>query len=212
MTSSLILRRMLLYHLLFLLSTSFTTDAFRHIPRLAGYLNARETSIDPDDYPAFRIDIPIDHYNASDTRTYKNRYWVNAKYYRPGGSVYYFDAGEQNAHPLIPYFLYKVAGPSSVLTLARRFGGIALVFEHRFYGDEGTGSFPFQMKASGMAEGGYAAYKYLNTEQALQDPVYFANHFEPPGLEQYWSLLKPDSAPWVWLGGSYPGSHDNFFS
>ena len=108
-------------------------------------------------------------------------------------------------HPLVPYFLYEAAGPSSVMALARRFNGIALIFEHRFYGDEGHGSFPFPMKASGMAQGGYAAYKYLNTEQALQDPVYFAHHFEPPGLEKYWSLLKPESTPWIWLGGSYPG-------
>ncbi|KAI9695772.1 MAG: hypothetical protein M1820_008444 [Bogoriella megaspora] len=58
---------------------------------------------------------------------------------------------------------------------------------------------------TGMAEGGYSAYKYLNTEQALQDPVYFANNFQPPGLEQYWSQLSPKATPWVWLGGSYPG-------
>ena len=89
---------MLLYHLLLLISTSFTTDAFRHVARPPGYLNAREVSINPNDYPAFRIDIPIDHYNASDTRTYKNRYWVNSKYYKPGGPVFYFDAGEQNAY------------------------------------------------------------------------------------------------------------------
>lgn len=119
--------------------------------------------------------------------------------------MFYFDSGEQNAHPLVPYFLYEAAGPSSVMTLARRFNGIALIFEHRFYGDPGTGSFPFPMNSSGMAEGGYEAYKYLDTEQALQDPVYFAHHFKPPELERYWSLLDPSCTPWVWLGGSYPG-------
>ncbi|KAK4546050.1 hypothetical protein LTR36_002187 [Oleoguttula mirabilis] len=55
-----------------------------------------------------------------------------------------------------------------------------------------------------MAEGGYEAYKYLDTEQALQDPVCSAHHFEPPGLERYWSLLDPSFTPWVWLGGSHP--------
>ena len=61
------------------------------------------------------------------------------------------------------------------------------------------------MNSSGMAEGGYSAYRYLTTEQALQDPVYFAHHFQPPGLEEHWPLLRPERTPWVWLGGSYPG-------
>ena len=182
-----------------------TASASRPVAHLPSYLDKREISINASDYPAFRIDIPVDHYNASDTRTYMNRYWVNADYYESGGPVFYFDSGEQNASPLVPYFLYEAAGPSSVMTLARRFNGIALIFEHRFYGDPGTGSFPFPMNFSGMAEGGYSAYKYLDTEQALQDAVYFAHHFEPPGLEQYWSLLNPEYTPWIWLGGSYPG-------
>ena len=200
-----IIHSMRLYHLLYLICTSLTTDALRHVPGLPGYLSSSEISINPKEYPALHIEIPIDHYNASDDRTYKNRYWINSKYYRAGGPVFYFDAGEQNGAPLVPYFLYEAAGPSSVMALARRFNGLALIFEHRFYGDPGEGSFPFPMNASGMAEGGYVAYKYLITEQALQDPVYFANNFEPPGLEKYWSLLKPDYTPWVWLGGSYPG-------
>lgn len=155
---------------------------------------------------ATNVPCQVDHYNASDNGTYSNRYWVNSRYYKPGGPVFYFDSGEQNAHPLVPYFLYEAAGPSSVMTLARRFNGLALIFEHRFYGDLHEGSFPFAMNAtSGMAEAGYEAYKYLDTEQALQDPVYFANHFKPPDLETHWSSLHPSSTPWVWLGGSYPG-------
>ena len=186
---------------------SYVCAALAFFPplRRPGYLDGTEISIDASAYPAFIIDIPIDHYNDADTRTYKNRYWINAKYYQPGGPVFFFDAGEQNASPLVPYFLYEAAGPSSVMTLARRFHGIGLIFEHRFYGDPADGSFPFPMNASGMAEGGYSAYKYLDTEQSLQDAVYFAHHFEPPGLEQYWVTLKPQNAPWVWLGGSYPG-------
>ncbi|KAK5123862.1 hypothetical protein LTR85_002058 [Meristemomyces frigidus] len=183
---------------------SLSTASF-HAPRFPSYLSKWEVSINASDYTAYTIDIPVDHYNASDTRTYKNRYWVNDKYYKSGGPVFYFDSGEQNAHPLVPYFLHEAAGPSSVMTLARRFNGVALIFEHRFYGDPGTGSFPFPMDSSGMAECGYEAYKYLDTEQALQDPVYFAHHFEPPGLERYWSLLDPSYTPWIWLGGSYPG-------
>ena len=173
---------------------------------LNGGLTRREIFVNTSDYPASTISIPIDHYNDSDTRTYENRYWVNAKYYKVGGPVFYFDSGEQNAHPLVPYFLYEAAGPSSIMTLARRYNGMAMIFEHRFYGDLEGGSYPFKMNTtSGKAEAGYAAYKYLNTEQALQDPVYMANNFQPPGMEEYWSMLKPKYTPWIWLGGSYPG-------
>ena len=177
--------------------------AFRHALPSNGGLTRREAiSINASDYPASTIQIPIDHYDDSDNRTYSNRYWLITKYYRPGGPIFYFDSGEQNAQPLVPYFLYEAAGPSSVMSLARRFNGLALIFEHRFYGQ----SLPFPVNTTtGLAEGGYSAYKYLNTEQALQDPVYFANNFQPPDLERYWSMLSPKKAPWVWLGGSYPG-------
>src|ERR1700753_4452426 len=67
---------MVLCHLLWLLSSIITVNAFCRAPPLPSYLSAEEISIDPKDYPAFRIDIPVDHYNASDQRLYKNRYWV----------------------------------------------------------------------------------------------------------------------------------------
>lgn len=190
-----------------LVTSILVTLSQAHVPHvgLPGYLSKREISVNTSDYPAYHIEIPIDHYNSSDNRTYLNRYWVNDAYYKPGGPVFYFDTGEQNAAPNVPYFLYEAAGPSSVVTLARRFNGIALIFEHRFYGGNPGGSFPFPMNSSGRPDAGYEAYKYLNTEQALQDPVYFAHHFEPPGLEAYWSLLNPKYTPWIWLGGSYPG-------
>lgn len=70
--------------------------------------------------------MPIDHF-ASDVSkggTFKNRYWLNATYYEAGGPVFrtshpsqlaecgsdgflfaVFDSGEQNAEPLLPYYL-----------------------------------------------------------------------------------------------------------
>ena len=192
---------------LFVLFISTVFSSFLSSLPLNGGLTRREaTSINTTDYPAETLRIPIDHYNASDNREYSNRYWVNLTYYIPGGPVFFFDSGEQNAHPLVPYFLAEASGPSAIMSLARRFNGLALIFEHRFYGDLTNGSFPFPMNSTtGMAEDGYAAYKYLNTEQALQDTVYFATHFFPKGLEQYWSALSPTKTPWIWLGGSYPG-------
>ena len=95
--------------------------AYRPQLPLNGGLTRREISINTTDYPALTLQIPVDHYNASDARTYSNRYWVNSRYYQQGGPVFYFDSGEQNAHPLVPYFLYEASGPSSVMALARRY-------------------------------------------------------------------------------------------
>jgi hypothetical protein len=121
--------------LLFLLSQSAARRPALHQIPSNGHLSRRDISINASDYPAETIQIPTDHYNASDIRAYSNRYWVNSTYYRPGGPVFYFDSGEQNAHPLVPYFLAEAAGPSAVMTLVRRFNGLAVLFEHRFYGD-----------------------------------------------------------------------------
>ena len=158
------------------------------------------------DYGAQTISIPVDHFTPTDNRTYQNRYWVNDTYYQEGGPVFFFDAGEQDAAPLVPNYLREGVGPSAPITLAKRFNGLAVLFEHRFYGNLQAGSYPFPVnQTTGEMIDGYAAYKYLTTEQALEDPVYLANHFQPAGLEPFWTTLHPSKTPWIWIGGSYPG-------
>ncbi|KAL8744586.1 MAG: hypothetical protein Q9190_003179 [Brigantiaea leucoxantha] len=123
-----------------------------------------------------------------------NRYWVNDTYYKQGGPVFFYDTGEGDAHPEVSVFLAEAYGPSAVMALTRRFGGLAVLFEHRFYGSSNEGSFPFSMDlTTGMAVDGYSAYKYLNTEQALQDTVYFASNFEPRGLDEHWRSWCDDA-------------------
>jgi hypothetical protein len=68
---------------------SFSHDELARVERAAA-------AGSPPAAPAFTIDMPIDHFNKSDHRTYKNRYWVNATYYADGG----------------PVFLYATATPS----------------------------------------------------------------------------------------------------
>ncbi|TFK48520.1 peptidase S28 [Heliocybe sulcata] len=144
--------------------------------------------------PALFFDMPIDHFgNASGT--YPNRYWVNATYYKPGGPVFLFDSGEQNAEPLLPYYLQEYHGLSATMRLAKRYGGIAVLWEHRYYGD----SQPFPVNENTTA----AEWQFLTTEQALEDVVYFANRFTHPTVSP--NILHPSTAPWIWLGGSYPG-------
>lgn len=153
----------------------------------------------------YTIEMPVDHFNASDDRTYQNRYWVNDTYYQPGGPVFLYDAGEGGVTPgLVLVILSEIVGNSTPMALAQKYNGVAIVWEHRFYGE----SLPFKLDSNGIATAGLDAYKYLTNEQALEDAVYLAQHFKPPtpALQSYWQALSPNSTPWVFIGGSYPGA------
>ncbi|KAF9456269.1 peptidase S28 [Collybia nuda] len=154
--------------------------------------------------------MPIDHFgNSSTAATFQNRYWVNATYWEKGGPVFLFDSGEQDAAPLLPYYLQEYHGLSATMQLAKRYKGMAILWEHRFYGD----SQPFPVNKNTTAD----QWKFLNTEQALEDVVFFANSFaksgaanaadssDPPSLP-----LHPSTVPWIFLGGSYPGIRGSF--
>lgn len=94
-----------------------------------------------------------------------------------------------------------------ILNTCARYNGLAILWEHRFYGQ----SLPFPVDAdTGLCPAGYSAYQYLTTEQALEDVVYFAEHFKPTGLESHWQKLAPGETPWIFIGGSYPGARAAF--
>ncbi len=146
------------------------------------------------------VNLPIDHFNPQDTRTFKNRYWMNDSFYEKGGPIFLYDAGEAKVPPGQAQLLASDQVVFTANELARRYHGIAVVWEHRFYGE----SLPFTLNTTtGLAPDGYDTYKYLNNEQALEDVVYFATHFQPPGHEN--DILTSDLTPWIWIGGTYPG-------
>jgi hypothetical protein len=90
--------------------------------------------------PALTIDMPIDHFYVRDTRTYKNRYWMNDTYYQPGGTIFFFDRGEG---AVTEQYVIAVVGENgslmAPLRLAEQFNGMAIAWEHRLYGE----SLPF---------------------------------------------------------------------
>jgi hypothetical protein len=116
---------------------------------------------------------------------------LNDTFYEKGGPVFLYDPGEAGVPSGTAQRLLNndqiVFAP---LELAKKYHGIANAWEHRFYGE----SLPFTLNIT---------YKYLNNEQALDDVVYFANHFQPTGHGK--DILTSDSTPWIWIGGSYPG-------
>lgn len=146
------------------------------------------------------VSLPVDHFNASDAKAFANRFRFNATFYKPGGPVFFFDLGEVGVNDEI---LMSVSRPpkSPLMSLAETLNGLAIVWEHRYYGR----SMPFSKYSEGTAAEQEEAYRFLNTEQALEDAVFFASHFEPPGLEDSWQGLRLNNTPWIWIGGSYPG-------
>ena len=196
----------------------------RHIYRrqLAGVSNPPLS-----DVPSYNASVPVDHFNSSDSRTFNNRYWVNDTFYKPGGPVIFYDFGESGVETEDADILLGGSNgvTSAPLELAKALNGAVIGWEHRYYGY----SHPFPVNGSldgsdaganaadfdGIPLGGAADYTYLTVEQALEDVVFFANHFNETQLGSKNTVLGGSNAtqqlgpyhtPWIWVGGSYPGN------
>ncbi|KAG8406844.1 hypothetical protein J3459_018625 [Metarhizium acridum] len=131
----------------------------------------------------------IDHKNPS-LGTFTQRYWYNAEFYRGPGSPIVLNAPGE-------YATDNFVGYTTNLTLpgvfAQTNGGAALILEHRYWGQ----SSPYPSLTT-------ETLQYLTLDQSIQDLVYFANNvrlpFDPDGSS------RPDKAPWVLSGCSYPGA------
>ena len=86
--------------------------------------------INVDDFVEKTFDNLVDHYNMQDDRTYKQRFWINDKYFKEGkekGPIFLYICGE-----------YRCSVPETRLypfMLGATYGARLLVLEHRFYGD-----------------------------------------------------------------------------
>ena len=99
----------------------------------------------------------VDHYNAQDDRTFKQRWWVNDDYWTGDGPLFLYICGE-----------YRCSVPDTRLypfMIGATYGARLLVLEHRFYGD----SQPFD-------DWSLDSLQYLSSQQALSDmAVFFAS-------------------------------------
>ncbi|MEQ2225860.1 hypothetical protein ILYODFUR_021887 [Ilyodon furcidens] len=69
----------------------------------------------------------LDHFNGADSRVWKQRYFVNETFYKPGGPVFLMIGGEGPANPA-----WMKEG--TWLTYAEKLGALCFMLEHRFYG------------------------------------------------------------------------------
>ncbi|XP_023284180.1 putative serine protease K12H4.7 [Seriola lalandi dorsalis] len=122
----------------------------------------------------------LDHFNGTDSREWKQRYFVNEAFYRPGGPVFLMIGGEGPANPA-----WMQNG--TWLTYAEKLGALCLMLEHRFYG-----------KSHPTVDLSTDNLRFLSSRQALADLAHFRTVMaEARGLT---------NRKWVAFGGSYPGS------
>ncbi|XP_048016571.1 thymus-specific serine protease [Megalobrama amblycephala] len=122
----------------------------------------------------------LDHFSGADTRVWKQRYFVNDSFYRPGGPVFLMIGGEGPANPAWMQY-------GTWLLYAQKLGALCLLLEHRFYG-----------KSHPTEDLSTANLRFLSSRQALADLAHFRTVTAATrGLT---------NSKWVAFGGSYPGS------
>ena len=145
-------------------------------------------------YTAYNISVPIDHFhNESKYEPHSDgkfplRYWFDPQFYKPGGPVILLASGEIAGEVRFNFLETGIAH-----ILAKETNGLPLILEHRYYG----WSQPFDNVT-------VESLRFLDTEQALADTAYFAEHVTFPGLEDH-DLTAPNT-PWIIYGGSYAGA------
>jgi pimeloyl-ACP methyl ester carboxylesterase len=152
----------------------------KHSEKLSALFSAVRSQATPDSWYAQKID----HTNASDTRTFQQRFWFDAS-----------NAQGSNA-PTILYICGEATCSaadmeSAVGEAAQKLGANIIALEHRYYGK----SQPFTSLTTDNL-------KYLTIHNALEDLASF---------EQYAKTTLNLTGRWIAVGGSYPGALSAYF-
>uniref|UniRef100_A0AC34QUR0 Serine protease n=1 Tax=Panagrolaimus sp. JU765 TaxID=591449 RepID=A0AC34QUR0_9BILA len=136
---------------------------------------------------AFWIEQQLDHFDSSNLLRWKQRFWNNKNYYKPGGPIFLMISGESPAgekwieNPNVTY-----------LTIAKQLNANVYMLEHRYYG-----------YSRPTADQSTANLKFLSSEQALADVAVFINT-----INKQENLQNPK---WITFGGSYSGALSAWF-
>ncbi|XP_066913299.1 putative serine protease K12H4.7 [Clytia hemisphaerica] len=128
----------------------------------------------------------LNHFDDQDTRTWQQKYYVNATQFGENGPVFLMIGGEG---PLSARWV----GVGSMVEMAKEHKALVLALEHRYYGD----SHP-------TSDTSVENLKYLSSEQALADLATFRASM----VEQF---ALSDKNKWISFGGSYPGALSAWF-
>ncbi|ODM93114.1 putative serine protease K12H4.7 [Orchesella cincta] len=152
-----------------------------HRHNLLGSTESQINSIgDPEKVSTLWLNQTLDHFTPSDTRTWKQRYYVNDQFYKPGGPVFLMIGGEGEATSI-----WMTNG--AWITYAKELNALCFQLEHRFYG-----------KSHPLPDLSLESLKYLSSQQALADLASFTVAMK--------STYNLTDNKFVAFGGSYPGS------
>lgn len=154
----------------------------------------RDTPRDELQYDAHYFNQKINHFPHSKqfakstlgNGTFKQRYYFDSSYYKPGGPVYLYISGETSGPSR---FSNLQTGIIQILMQATN--GLGVILENRYYGE----SYPFKTSTTDEL-------LFLTTNQTIADNAYFAQNAVFPGING--SLTAP-STPWIVYGGSLAG-------
>ncbi|KAI0311252.1 peptidase S28 [Amylostereum chailletii] len=132
---------------------------------------------------------PLDHFSNSTTQTFEQRYWFNARHYKPGtgAPVIVIDGGETSGEDRLPFLDTGIAD-----ILAKATGGVGVVLEHRYYGES--------ISVKNLSTD---SLRWLDNEQSMEDSANFMRNVKFDGIDE--DLTAP-STPWIYYGGSYAGA------
>lgn len=172
-----------------------------HLPRLKHGLGKQMTVRQT-------IEQPLDHFFNETSITFKQSYYYSTAFYKSTSERKH--DGDKNHH--VPVFFYD-PGEQSVVAeenwtydytmlhnLAREFGGIALVAEHRYYGL----SQPNRSELGPGKTWGMDQMRWLDTKQSLEDSAELIRHV------RFNDTHADDEYRFIYYGGSYAGARSVF--
>ncbi|KAK0437340.1 peptidase S28 [Armillaria borealis] len=137
----------------------------------------------------YYFDQLIDHDDPS-KGTFKQRYWHTAEFYEAGGPIILMNAGEVDASAYYGYVTNRTING----VVAQQFGGAAIVLEHRYFGE--SNPYP-NLNVDSL--------KYQTVAQAYRRSMFTLPENCCSSSRQLATAVGPDKAPWILIGGSYPG-------
>eukprot|EP01132_Coremiostelium_polycephalum_P003881 gene3881-4842_t len=139
-------------------------------------------------WPIYWFVQTLDHFDPTNTQTFKQRYYVNSQYYDPnaGGPILLYINGEG------PVSSPPNNANDAVVIYAKALGAMIVTLEHRYYGD----SSPFEDLST-------ENLKYLTSQQGLNDLATF--------ISWYQTTVQKWSGKVVTIGGSYSGALSAWF-
>ncbi|KAL6442746.1 hypothetical protein ACFW04_002671 [Cataglyphis niger] len=123
----------------------------------------------------------LDHFNPTDARIWKQKYFVNSNFYKPNGPIFLMIGAEGLANAK-----WMVEG--QWIEYAKEFGAMCFYLEHRYYG-----------KSHPTPDLSVKNLIYLSSQQALADLAYFIHNINI-------GYKFSNDTKWIVFGGSYGGS------